>query len=156
MNEPNLTAFQRTKIQMEYVVPLLRDLQAQLGKDVIIDALRQRLADRVADATANVRKNIPAEKRMAGAERGFEMFGEGNTLSYEVIASDQSNRTAVDVHRCGYAELMAGMEAADLGDLLLCSDDYVATAAVNTKLDRTQTLMLGASHCNFRFEALED
>jgi hypothetical protein len=33
--------------------------------------------------------------------------------------------------------------------------DFEAYAARGTRLERTQTLACGASHCNFRFSALE-
>ena len=35
----DLTNFERVKIQMEYAVPLIKDLQALLGEDTINNAL---------------------------------------------------------------------------------------------------------------------
>ena len=37
-----LTYFERRKIQMEYAVPLIRDLQAILGEETILKALEER------------------------------------------------------------------------------------------------------------------
>ena len=37
-----LTNFERVKIQMEYVVPLIKDLQALLGADEVNNALKRR------------------------------------------------------------------------------------------------------------------
>ena len=43
MAEPTLTPYQLIKLQMEYAVPLIRDLQAILGEETVNKALEQRL-----------------------------------------------------------------------------------------------------------------
>jgi len=153
MNEPELTAFQRTKVQMEFVVPLLRDLQDQLGSDVVLEALRARLQKRIECARENPRSGIPAARRIANAERDFGAFASGDALEYDVIASDKPTEVGVDVSRCAYAELMTDLDVAEIGHLLLCSEDFVVTARAGTELSRSQTLMQGARHCDFRFKA---
>ncbi len=43
---------------------------------------------------------------------------------------------------------------ADLGSSLSCQRDYALAQGFNTdiKLERTQTIMQGAPHCDFRFQ----
>ena len=59
----------------------------------------------------------------------------------------------VDYKACGFCKL-----AARRGDTEIlpniCGLDFVAYAAQGIRLERTQTLAGGASHCNFRFSRL--
>ena len=150
MSESPLTAFERIEIQMRYVVPLLRDLQAELGEDVILDALRARLARRVEQAGQGVEARDDLTDQADGLDAGFAMFAKGDVLDYEVIARDGGHYDA-DVHACGYARLMAELEATDIGSLLICGEDDVWAASVGVHLTRTQTRMQGGTHCDFRF-----
>ena len=43
MDSSELTNLERMRIQMEYAVPLVRDLQRLLGEDVVKEALASRL-----------------------------------------------------------------------------------------------------------------
>ena len=155
MAEPELTPYERIKVQMEYVVPLLRDLQDELGEDAVLRALEARLEKRIAKAEQHARTDVSPERRLAGAEESFVHFGAGDVLEFEVVETAGVDRLGVDVTACGYARLMASMQATDLGHLLICSEDHVLVAAAGTTLERTQTCMQGGSHCDFRFGIAE-
>lgn len=156
MAADDLTPYERARIQMEYAVPLLRDLQTLLGHEAVLDALRTRLEQRIERAKAGARTDVPASRRLAAAADGFAHFGAEGALKYEVIASDSPNRIGVDVTSCGYARMMDGLDARDLGHLLLCSEDHVLVAAAGTKLERTMTCMQGHGRCDFRFSVADD
>ena len=67
----------------------------------------------------------------------------------------QSTETALDfnVTRCRYAEMYREMGLAELGSVLSCNRDgaFCQGFDPNLTLERTQTLMQGASHCDFRY-----
>ena len=50
-----------------------------------------------------------------------------------------------------HKEMMQGIDALDLGALLLCDGDFPAAEAWGLDLQRTQTCMQGASQCDFRY-----
>ncbi len=150
MTERDLSMYERLEIAMRYAVPLLRDLQAELGEDVVLDALRARLERRIEAAAAEASPPPDLADHHDRMVSGFAMFAVGDVLDYEVIASD-AQRVDVDVHACGYARLMAELDATDLGHLLICSEDDVGAARSGMELVRTQTRMQGGSHCDFRF-----
>ena len=140
-----LTALERTRIQMEYVVPLIKDLQAILGEDVVNNALDERNRR---NTEANQTSGDKADfTRMAD---GAKMFAAGDALDYEVIASDNDSFD-MDVHRCGYTLLMEELGGRDFGHLLVCNTDFPAAARLGMTLTRTQTQMQGAAFCNFRY-----
>ena len=63
-----------------------------------------------------------------------------------------------NVTRCRYAEMYRAMGLADLGALLSCNRDGAFCEGYDPKLTltRTQTLMGGASHCDFRYTRAPD
>ena len=58
-----------------------------------------------------------------------------------------------NVTRCRYAELYRALGIPELGALLSCNRDFALIEGFNpdVKLQRTQTIMEGASHCDFRY-----
>jgi hypothetical protein len=80
-----------------------------------------------------------------------------HALEIEVLAKDD---TAFDfnVTRCRYAEMYREMGLGDIGHLLSCNRDGTFCEGYDRNLDltRTQTLMQGASHCDFRYRYKAD
>ena len=58
-----------------------------------------------------------------------------------------------NVTRCRYAEMYREMGLGDIGHLLSCSRDGDFCIGYNPEIEltRTQTIMKGASHCDFRY-----
>ena len=147
MSTVTLSTSDRLKVQMEYAIPLLHDLAEIIGKDVLMDALQQRLQARVGAARAA--GEGPQAPRPDAILAGFEDFGR-DTLQYEVIATD-ADEVRVNVHQCGYARLAAELGGADIASVLVCGEDHVLTAYAGTELTRTQTKMQGGEYCDFCF-----
>ena len=63
-----------------------------------------------------------------------------------------------NVTRCRYAEMYRAMGLADLGAVLSCNRDGAFCEGYDPrlKLQRTQTLMGGATHCDFRYRWAEE
>jgi hypothetical protein len=77
--------------------------------------------------------------------------GGSNALTVDWKRLDETH-VEFDVTACKYAEFWRGVGEPELGFLLQCSADYAVTDAVDPiHLERTQTRMQGASHCDFRF-----
>ncbi len=150
MATDELTPYEQVELQMAMVVPLIRDLQAILGDEVVLDALRERNRRQIAAARARARTDVPFEKRVGRIERDFASFAQGGTLEYDARRTPDGE-LEFDVRVCRFAELMQRLDAQDLGSLLLCSQDEAVVAGAGTRLDRTQTRMQGARFCDFRF-----
>jgi hypothetical protein len=58
-----------------------------------------------------------------------------------------------NVTKCRYAELYQRLGIPELGAILSCNRDYALIEGFNADiaLTRTQTIMQGASHCDFRY-----
>ncbi len=146
MQEPDLTPFERVAVQMQALVPVIRAFEDAFGKDAVREVLEQRVRDDIADA----RSALGGEGNLAKTAAAFNAFAKGNALQFEVIASEQGTLN-VDVTHCRYAQLMEELDATDLGQLLICDTDYAFSLRAGVELDRSQTRMGGAGHCDFRF-----
>ncbi|MCD1636919.1 L-2-amino-thiazoline-4-carboxylic acid hydrolase [Martelella mediterranea] len=80
----------------------------------------------------------------------------GGALEMTVLEAGPET-LSFNVTRCRYAEMYRAMGLGDIGDLLSCNRDGAFCEGFNPKmkLRRTQTIMSGASHCDFRY-SMED
>ena len=76
----------------------------------------------------------------------------GGSLEIETLHAS-AERLDFNVTRCRYAEMYREMGLADLGAVLSCNRDGAFCEGYDPrlKLERTQTIMQGASHCNFHY-----
>ena len=80
-------------------------------------------------------------------------YAREDALDYRVI--DQSHDTfAFDVTACRYAEFYKELGEPELGFLLVCSADFDLAEGFGPDVEfaRTQTIMQGADHCDFRYK----
>ena len=87
----------------------------------------------------------------------FASFAQGDALYYSVRAQSQDTYQ-MDVTGCRYAQFYKALGEPELGFLLVCSLDFPFAEGFDpdVKLTRTQTIMQGASHCDFRYQRQKD
>jgi hypothetical protein len=148
----DIPLIEQVKIQAQVLVPLVKTLQADLGEERANALVRKALGERY-------RKYGERWWRRQG-ERGlgekmaaaFDGFAAGGALDYEVL---DNGREAFDVNvtGCRYARFYREIGAPELGFLLVCSSDVDMAEGFGPEVQfsRTQTIMQGASHCDFRY-----
>ena len=148
----SIPVIQQAKIQAQVLVPLVKALQAELGKERANRIVRKALGDLYRGFgeqfwRAKNEKNLG--KAIASA---FTTYARDDALHYDVIEQSE-NSFAFDVTRCRYAEFYKELGEPELGFLLVCAADFDTAEGFgpDVKLTRTQTIMQGASHCNFRY-----
>jgi hypothetical protein len=69
------------------------------------------------------------------------------------VVKNTSDAFEANVVGCRYAEFYKALGEPELGFLLLCSADFpmVEGFGGDVGLTRTQTIMQGADHCDFRY-----
>jgi hypothetical protein len=143
---------EQAKIQAQILVPLIKALQAELGEERANALVRRALGDiyrRYGEEFWRARHEKNLGKIMASA---FATFAGGDALDYRV--REQSHDAFdIDVTGCRYAQFYKELGEPDLGFLLVCSADFTMAEGFDPdiKLTRTQTIMQGASHCDFRY-----
>lgn len=80
-----------------------------------------------------------------------------DALKIDMISSD-ANHLDFNITRCRYSEMYREMGVGHIGHLLSCNrdGDFCIGYNPNMKLERTQTIMMGATHCDFRYRMEED
>jgi hypothetical protein len=139
------------EIEANVIAPLVRAFAAEVGEDRARDLLVGVVRDLArqsgcAAAEAVGGNNLPHLKQVV------ERWRDGGALELDVLRDDDE-ALEFNVTRCRYAEMYRRLGLADLGPILSCSRDGTMIEGFNPAIafDRTQTLMDGATHCDFRY-----
>jgi L-2-amino-thiazoline-4-carboxylic acid hydrolase len=151
----DVPVIQQAKIQAQVLVPLVKALQAELGKARANALVREALGDiyrRYGEEIWRTKNEKNLGKIMAP---GLATFAREDALDYRVIEQSQ-DAFEFDVMGCRYAEFYKELGEPELGFLLVCSADFPMAEGFgpDIKFMRTQTIMQGASHCDFRYKRL--
>ncbi|WOH68419.1 L-2-amino-thiazoline-4-carboxylic acid hydrolase [Bradyrhizobium sp. BWA-3-5] len=148
----SIPVIQQAKIQAQVLVPLVKALQAELGEERARKIVRKTLGDLYRQFGVEFwrAKNEPNLGKAIGS--AFTTYARDDALHYDVIEQSQ-DAFAFDVTRCRYAEFYKELGEPELGFLLVCSADFDTAEGFgpDVELTRTQTIMQGASHCDFRY-----
>ena len=149
----DVPVIQQAKIQAQVLVPLVMALQAELGKERANGLVRRALGDlyrRYGEEFWQAKNEKNLGKIMASA---FATYAREDALDYRVVEQSQ-DAFEIDVTGCRYAEFYKELGEPELGFLLVCSADFTTAEGFgpDIKLTRTQTIMQGASHCDFRYK----
>ena len=147
-----ISHLKRREIQAPIAACLIRGFARVMGQDNALEA-----ATAAVQADAMMAGKIMAEKYGGNTMKELgrivrEIWAEDDAMTIQVL-EETEQVFSFDVTRCRYAELyeQAGMK--ELGFCLSCCRDEPFTKGFNPqmKLLRTQTIMQGATLCDFRF-----
>lgn len=147
-----IPVIEQVKIQAQVLVPLVKALRAELGEERANALVRKALGEvyrRLGEQWWRAKKSEHVGENMASA---FAAFAKGDAVDYGVRAQSQ-DAYEIDVTRCRYAQLYKELGEPELGFLLVCSLDFPFAEGFgpDVELTRTQTIMQGANHCDFRY-----
>jgi hypothetical protein len=150
---------------MSDALPILtqRRIEAAFAKgvyDEMTAELGEATAKRIlANAVIKLAKQTAAQMASQEATPSLDSFRAilprwtaEDALRMDVVKSTDSE-FHFNVTRCRYAEMYRAMGLAELGAVLSCNRDGAFCEGYDPKLklERTQTLMGGATHCDFRY-----
>ncbi len=150
------TVLERAKIQAQVLVPLVKALQAELGvarANALVRATLGELYRSQGEEFAKTRNETDLGKFVGGA---FKTYARDDALAYDVI-EQTPDAYAIEIRRCRYAEFYKELGEPELGFLLVCTADFAVADGFgdDVKLTRTQTIMQGAPHCDFRYRRVK-
>lgn len=153
MVDSEVSFLDKAKIQAQVLVPVMRALREELGKDKADALVKQALSGWSRQMFADIGKDIEG----SGRRRWSKMQGALNDISLPGVettaAVKDAGKLEFDVTRCRYAEFFKDLDEPELGALLMCSTDFdiAATSDGEVTLTREQTIMQGGSSCTFRY-----
>jgi hypothetical protein len=150
-DEVPISHLQRRKIEGRVLMPFIEACRQKFGdaatRELVVSTIRQLAAEDGARWGEAYGRDLAALKTVAD-----EVWAGGGSLEVEMVAASDV-KLDFNVTRCRYAEFYKELGLTDLGYLLHCNRDFAMVEGFNPDLNltRTQTVMEGASHCDFRF-----
>ena len=125
-----------------------------------IEVAQKTIADAVRASSIEQARQFAAK---VGGRTSIQTFVDRQSLwklggAMEMEVKEQTETSYVfNVTRCKYAEMYRDMGLGEIGHLLSCQRDATFCEGYDKRmrLKRTQTIMQGASHCDFHY-TLED
>ena len=148
---PGLSLLAQREVEAKIVGPIVRGFIAELGPERALEVVREVVRELARDRGAELARAV-GEASLAAFSTDIDRWREGGALEIDFLERTPE-RLSFNVTRCRYAEMYRALGLADLGGSLSCQRDFALVEGFNPAihLTRTQTLMEGASHCNFRF-----
>jgi len=152
-----VSVIEQAKIQAQVLVPLVKALQAELGAARANAIVRKALGDLYRGFGEEFWKAKNEADLGKAVSSAFRTYARDDALAYDVIEQTQDS-FAFDVKRCAYAEFYKALGEPELGFLLVCTADFATAEGFGpgVRLARTQTIMQGADHCDFRYRRDSD
>jgi len=141
------------KFSYGYMIPMLKNLSDQIGKDKFIEMLKKAASEAaVKEAEADF-KNQP-KRDLAAFIADMKKPGPlyQHALTFEFI-KDTEKEAEVRITECLWAKTFRQANAADIGYAAVCNPDVAVLKAYNPKivLNRPKLLMQGDNECRFRW-----
>ena len=150
-DEVPISHLQRRRIESRVLIPFIAACREKFGeaatKELVVATIRRLAVEDGARWAESFGRDMVSLKNVAE-----KVWAGGGSLDIDMVAAGD-DRLDFNVTRCRYAEFYKDLGLADLGYLVHCNRDHAMIDGFNPdlKLTRTQTVMEGASHCDFRF-----
>lgn len=152
--DPKLSLLDKTRIQAQVLVPLLRALRSELGRDKANAIAREALRDWSKQLFAAIGDTVDGGPRRKWAAMHTAMAEiTERDVTVEMRRHDKE-ALEFDVTHCRFAEFFRALGEPELGALLVCETDLDIAAAGGSEVSftRDQTIMQGAPSCTFRYK----
>lgn len=141
----------RREIEARILAPIIEAFAAECGRERVLQIAAQAIV-RIAREQGRALADRMGGNSLAHFVRSQKDWTKNGALAMDVL---RVTDVAYDfnVTRCRYAEMYRALGIAELGTVLSCGRDAVLGEGFNPdlKLARTQTIMDGAAHCDFRY-----
>jgi predicted hydrocarbon binding protein len=146
-----VTLLERREIEARIVGPLVRGFIEEIGRERALEVVGRVVRELAREAGEDLARRT-GEATLPAFAQCLDRWREGGALEIEMLA-ETDERLDFNVTRCRFAEMYRALGLADLGASLSCVRDFALVEGFSSEitLERTQTIMQGASHCDFRF-----
>ena len=146
----------RRKIEAEIVAPIYDEMVKAIGEEKAREILRAAIRRAAIAFGADIAKLAPGGADLESFKSILPLWSKNDALTIEVLDA-RPGVLDFNVTRCRYAETYRAMGLDAIGDLLSCCRDGAFCEGYNPSIEltRTQTIMGGASHCDFRYRVAE-
>ncbi len=141
----------RREVEARILKPLIEALCAEFGEQQVLDLVQTTIVQIAREQGRQLREQASTSDLQAFAATLAD-WQRDDALRIETLKSTDTE-FHFNVTHCRYADMYRSLGMAELGSILSCQRDYALIQGFNTEvtLERTQTIMEGATHCDFRY-----
>ena len=147
----DIGVLKRREVEARMLAPLVEALGAKFGREAVVEVIRAAIIE-IAQQQGHTLADAMGGCGADAFESSLQYWTQDDALQLDVLQQDPA-QLDFNVIRCRYAEMYQALGIPELGAVLSCNRDFALIAGFNpgATLERTQTLMQGASHCDFRY-----
>ena len=148
----SMSMLEKRRIEAAMIKEIYDVLVERHGKDEAQKIIRVSVANSAITQGKEFRKEYDHEPDLEDFASHSYLWEKDDALEKEPVHKS-SDRLEYNITRCAYATMYKDMGLGEIGHLLSCNRDasFCTGYSDNIKLTRTQTIMEGASHCDFRY-----
>jgi hypothetical protein len=153
MAKTNLPIIEQRRIEASIIKAIYQEMVTQIGAEQAKQIIgRAVVKDAVAQGQSYAAELTDGEPNLESFHDLQPQWTANGALEVEMLSHDNQHMD-YNVTRCRYAEMYKEMGLAEIGHLLSCGRDGTFCTGYNPsiKLERSQTIMQGATHCDFRY-----
>ena len=141
------TILEQIKAQAQVLVPLIKELKAELGEERAYAIARKALRNWAYRIGQDINKHVPGSSAEKIASI-TPLYAADNALDFEIL-KQTPDAYEYKVTGCRYADFYKELGEPELGFLFVCAQDFPIAEGINSDLEliRTQTIMQGAKAC---------
>jgi hypothetical protein len=150
-NDPNESPiYSQRRIEAKILKHVYDVLIETHGKDVAAATIKSAVRNASLEQSAEMAEG--GKTSMRSFQEIYELWTRGGALETEIISATE-DVFDFNVTRCRYSEMYKEMGLGEIGHLLSCQRDGTFCEGYDDRIEmtRTQTIMQGASHCDFRY-----
>ncbi|MDD4150858.1 MAG: L-2-amino-thiazoline-4-carboxylic acid hydrolase [Bacteroidales bacterium] len=150
--EMKISHLKRREIQAPLVSAIANGFIKEIGKERTLEILAKIIAEDAIDSGQALAIQFKGNGMTELSKLVREVWCDEGAMIMEVL-KETENEFHFNVTKCRYAEAYEKLNILELGKCLSCDRDFPFNEGFNPeiKLERTQTIMEGANHCDFRY-----
>ena len=156
-DQPTLAMLEKRRIEAAILKHVYDTLKASHGEEVARRTLALSVRRSAMEQAGQFAAAVGGNTSMQTFIDRQELWIRGGALEREVLEQSDT-KYRFNVTRCKYAEMYRDMGLGEIGHLLSCQRDGTFCEGYDKRLTlkRTQTIMQGASHCDFDYSYDKD
>ena len=147
-----LSMLEKRKIEAEILKEVYETLKQSHGEAVAKKTIAESVRRSAIEQARAFAAAAPGGPSLKAFQDVMPLWTKGGALEIEV-KEESAETFRFNVVKCRYAETYKAMGLGEIGHLLSCNRDGAFCEGYDPKLklERTQTIMQGASHCDFKY-----
>ena len=141
----------RREVEARILIPVINALGDAFGRDEVLAVVRETIVKIAREQGAALSQQMGGNS-LKNFVDSLAYWTKDNALEIDVI-EESDEVLSFNVTRCRYAELYESLGIREIGTRFSCTRDFALIEGFNPdiSLKRTQTIMEGATHCDFRY-----